>query len=131
MMDVDEIGRLPAGEVMYLRTSPGWSRPPAGLCLSTCRSASASLWRRTGTASLRGGRLPLVAGRDREAMQMAIASLRRVEPRRVRLVRIRNTKELDQVWVSEAGLPELLASGRVELLADPTPPAFDAAGNLW
>jgi hypothetical protein len=62
---------------------------------------------------------------------MAIVSLRRVQNDALRLIRIRNTKDLTSVWASEAVLPELLATGRAELLAEPAPPMFDADGNLW
>ncbi len=78
-----------------------------------------------------GGRLPIVAPNDRAAMEMAIASLRRVQNDALRLIRIRNTKDLTRVWASEAVLPELLATGRAELLGEPAPPLFNAAGNLW
>jgi hypothetical protein len=78
-----------------------------------------------------GGRLPIVAPNDRAAIQMAIASLRRVQNDALRLIRIRNTKDLTRVWASEAVLPELLATGRAELLAEPALPMFNTDGNLW
>ena len=78
-----------------------------------------------------GGRLPMIAPNDRAAIQMAIVSLRRVQNDAIRLIRIRNTKDLTSVWASEAVLPELLATGRAELLAEPAPPMFNADGNLW
>jgi hypothetical protein len=78
-----------------------------------------------------GGRLPMVAPSDRAAIQMALASLRRANYDAIRMIRIRNTKDLTRIWASEALLPELLASGRAELLGELAPPAFNAAGNLW
>jgi hypothetical protein len=78
-----------------------------------------------------GGRLPMVAPNDRAALEMAIMSLRRVQNDAIRLIRIRNTKDLTHVWASETVLPELLATGRAELLAEPAPPMFNADGNLW
>jgi hypothetical protein len=78
-----------------------------------------------------GGRLPMIAPNDRAAMEMAIVSLRRAQNDAFRLIRIRNTKDLTRVWASEAVLPELLATGRAELLAEPAPPSFNADGNLW
>ena len=78
-----------------------------------------------------GGRLPMVAPNDRMAIQMAILSLRRVEPGTTRLVRVRNTKDLTQVWASTAILPQFLATGRAEVLAEPALPVFNRGGNLW
>jgi hypothetical protein len=78
-----------------------------------------------------GGRLPLVARSDRAAIQMAIASLRRATYEALRLLRIRNTKDLTQVWASEVTRSDLLASGRAEPRGELAPPAFDADGNLW
>lgn len=77
-----------------------------------------------------GGRLPVLGRSDREAMQMAIASLRRVARDAVRLLRIRSTKDLSEVWASAAILPEVLATGRAEVVADLAEPHFDEAGNL-
>ncbi|MDQ4077552.1 MAG: hypothetical protein M3220_15065 [Chloroflexota bacterium] len=76
------------------------------------------------------GRLPIVAPNDCVAIQMAILSLRRVDPRAVRLLRIKDTKDLTSVWASEMALPELLATGRAEQLGPLEAPAFDADGNL-
>ena len=73
----------------------------------------------------------MVAPTDRAAMEMAIVSLRRVQQDAIRLIRIGNTKDLTRVWASEAVLPELLATGRAEVLGEPAPPTFNADGNLW
>ena len=78
-----------------------------------------------------GGRMPMIGGNDREAIQMAIASLRRANYDAVRLVRIHNTKDLTQAWVSQALLAELMESGRAEIAGELSEPAFNAGGNLW
>ena len=78
-----------------------------------------------------GGRMPMVGESDREALQMAISSLRRARNDAIRLVRVHNTKDLEQVWASEALLPELLASGSAEVAGELCAPCFDEAGNLW
>jgi hypothetical protein len=43
-------------------------------------------------------------------------------------VRVRDTKHLEQFYVSAPALPEVLAGGRCELLEPPHPIRFDAAG---
>lgn len=77
-----------------------------------------------------GGKMPLIAESDREAIQMAIASLRRADYGGIRLIRIPNTKDLSSAWVSEAILAEVLASGRAEMIGEVESPPFDADGNL-
>lgn len=78
-----------------------------------------------------GARLPAVGRSDREAILMAVASLRGSDPQAVRLMRIRNTRDLDLVWASEAVLLDgLSASGRAEVLGPARPILFDAEGNL-
>ncbi|MHB9145005.1 MAG: nickel pincer cofactor-dependent isomerase, group 22 [Symbiobacteriia bacterium] len=77
-----------------------------------------------------GGRLPVLGRSDEEAIRMALASLRQVTPDAVRLLRIRSTKDLSEVWASAAILPEVLATGRAEVVEPLGAPAFDAAGNL-
>ena len=74
------------------------------------------------------GRTPLTADTDREALTIAIATCLKTEPETARIARIRDTKHVEELWVSEPLLPEILAAGRVELLDEPRPIAFDAAG---
>lgn len=78
-----------------------------------------------------GSRLPVVAPNDRAAIQMAIISLTGVPRDALRLARIKNTKDLTHIWASEALLPELLGTGRAQVLGELTEPLFNTAGNLW
>ena len=77
------------------------------------------------------GRLPLVAPNDCLAIQMAIACLHGTAPDAIRLLRIHNTRNLTEVWASEALLPSLLATGRAEQLGALHAPVLNADGNLW
>jgi hypothetical protein len=77
-----------------------------------------------------GARLPLTVATDREAILVALACCLRVESATARIARIRDTKHLAELWVSEPLLPELLASERVELLGEPAEIAFDAQEML-
>jgi hypothetical protein len=78
-----------------------------------------------------GGRLPMVAPNDRATLQMALASLRRADYSAIRMIRIKNTKDLTHICASEALLEELVGSGRAEVIGEATVPAFNSAGNLW
>lgn len=77
-----------------------------------------------------GGRLPMVADNDRQAIYLAIGSALRMTTEEARIARIKNTKDVEEFWISEPLLPQMLASGRVEQLTDPAPLTFDANGML-
>ncbi len=75
-----------------------------------------------------GGRLPMVVDNDRQALSLALASAQRVDMDNPRIARIKNTKDVEELWASEALLPELLETGDVETLTDLAPITFDGAG---
>jgi hypothetical protein len=75
-------------------------------------------------------RMPMVMADDRQALKAAVWCCLGVEPAAARVVRIVNTSHLSELWISEALLPAARALPTLEILGDPAPPAFDAAGNL-
>lgn len=75
-----------------------------------------------------GARLPLTVANDRQALYVALASCLNVETATSRIARIDDTKHLEELWVSEPLLPQLLAKGKVQVLGDPRSIAFDAQG---
>jgi hypothetical protein len=77
-----------------------------------------------------GARIPLTVDTDRQALFVALACCVKTTPETARIARIRDTKHVEELWASVPLLPELLATGRVEQLAEPRPIAFDAAGML-
>jgi hypothetical protein len=77
-----------------------------------------------------GARIPLTVDTDRQAIYVALACCLKTQPETSRIARIRDTKHVETLWASEPLLPELLASGRVEVLDDPQPITFDAVGML-
>lgn len=77
-----------------------------------------------------GGKIPLIAENDRQAIYIALASCFRTQPETARIARIRSTKYVEEFWISEPFLPEALASGRVEPLTEPQPIVFDEQGML-
>lgn len=48
-----------------------------------------------------GGRIPIICEDEKEALIAAIKCCSRVEPQNVKIVKIKNTLELGEVWVSE------------------------------
>ncbi|MFL5758330.1 MAG: hypothetical protein ACJ789_01250 [Thermomicrobiales bacterium] len=74
--------------------------------------------------------VPIMVDTDRQALFLAINSCLQTEVEQARVVRIKNTKDLEEFWATEPVLPEMLASGRVELLGEPHEIPFDSAGML-
>ena len=77
-----------------------------------------------------GARIPLTVETDRRALYVALACCLKVTPETARILRVRDSKHVEDLWASEPLLPELLATGDVELRGEPRPIAFDGAGML-
>ncbi len=75
-------------------------------------------------------RIPLTVDTDRQALSMALASCLKTVPESARIARMRDTKHVEELWVSEPLLPEILETGRIEVIAELQPIAFNAAGML-
>lgn len=75
-------------------------------------------------------RLPIVAENDREALHYALVTIGAVSPNEARVVRIKNTLQLETMLISEALLPEAETKANVEVLTEPMEVAFDEAGDL-
>jgi hypothetical protein len=75
-----------------------------------------------------GARVPITVDTDREALAIALACCLKVAPENARIVRVRDTKHLERLYVSAPALADLLASGSCEVVEPLRPIAFDAAG---
>jgi len=80
--------------------------------------------------SLEKASIPMYFETDQEAIRVALGSAGLTPPERSRIVRIKNTLQLDEVEVSEAYEKELLQRPDLEILEGPHPMGFDARGNL-
>lgn len=76
------------------------------------------------------GRMPIICETDREAVDFALATAGPLASDEVRLVRIRNTMVLDEMWVSEGLVPEARGKSGLEILTQAHEMNFDASGNL-
>jgi hypothetical protein len=74
------------------------------------------------------GRIPVTLATDREALGVAIAACVGIEPASARILRVRSTKHLELLWVSEAAVPAVMASGRCEVVEPPRAITWDATG---
>jgi hypothetical protein len=80
------------------------------------------------------GKIPPFLPSDRDAIVTAIRICGPVDPLKTRMVRIRNTQELEHMWVSESLAQEIRSSpelsDRVKLMGDPREMQFDVLGTL-
>jgi hypothetical protein len=67
---------------------------------------------------------------DRRAIEIALGSIGLISPNESKIVRIKNTLELDRVEVSEAFAEELQQRSDLEILDGPSPIVFSDDGNL-
>ena len=74
-------------------------------------------------------RLPVTLPNDREALTMALKSVPR-RPGGPRVTYVRDTLELERVYLSAACLPLVEAHESVEVLSSPEPLTFDGNGNI-
>ena len=75
-------------------------------------------------------KIPMVMPTDRMAIAAALTMCAGTSPPEARLVRIKNTLRLRQMWVSEAMLGEVERDERLTLIEDLQPMRFDADGSM-
>ncbi len=75
-------------------------------------------------------RIPIHMPTDKEAIQLALKTCARVQHPNSRIVWIKNTLSLAQIYASEPMLPEIRKQPQLEISGDPRPMPFDQEGNL-
>lgn len=75
-------------------------------------------------------KIPMVLKNDRQAIRAAIKTCNRWHKNRVRMVKIRNTNELNRIEASESLLEEIREHGSLKTDAIPYGLTFDEEGNL-
>lgn len=80
--------------------------------------------------TLRGSQIPAVIDTDREAIQVALASILRLDKTNLRIVYIPNTLELETMWVSEPIVQELMGNPSFLISEQVSPFSFDEKGRL-
>lgn len=78
----------------------------------------------------RSASVPPYYDTDVEVLEQCFATIGLVEPSRARVIRIRDTLHLGEVWVSEAYARELENREDLEVLGPPQPMRFDEHGQL-
>jgi len=78
---------------------------------------------------LERGKLPVVAETDREALEFALRACGPIPQGREKIIRIKDTLRLDELYVSQAVLDEIRWMGRIEIIGG-FEELFDEHGSL-
>jgi hypothetical protein len=82
------------------------------------------------SGAIGGGKLPIVADTDNMALAIALRGVPRLVPENARIVRVNNTLELSEVWVTEGMREEVEANPDMEIIGEPFDARFDNEGAL-
>jgi hypothetical protein len=74
--------------------------------------------------------IPLHYDSDKEVLEAALNNIGYVEPENAAIVRIRNTLELKEIWVSNIYQSAIEAHESLRIIEQPRDMAFDEGGNL-
>lgn len=77
---------------------------------------------------LERGKIPLILENDREALQAALRANWGVEPKDARIMRVANTLQIGELYVSEALYHELRDNDKIEVLEELSDMQFDQHG---
>lgn len=75
-------------------------------------------------------KIPLTVENDRQAVAVALLSVNGVEPEKAKVVRVKNTLALTEIYISEALLEEARGQDNIEVIGDLKPMEFDENDNL-
>ncbi|MFB0544752.1 MAG: DUF2088 domain-containing protein, partial [Asgard group archaeon] len=80
------------------------------------------------------GKVPIFLPNDRDAIAMALHTSGPIDPQKAKVVRIKNTLELEKFWISESLLEvvksDLELSKKINILSEPRKMQFDILGTL-
>ncbi len=76
-------------------------------------------------------RLPMILKNDYYAIAACIKTCNEVDVNQIRMVRIPNTLEIGEIWISESMLEDARKNPAIEILSEAQPMPFDENGNLW
>ncbi|WP_312811624.1 lactate racemase domain-containing protein [Sedimentibacter sp.] len=78
-----------------------------------------------------GARIPIAMSSDKRAIQLAIRAVCSEEPENLRIVRIKDTLSMSEMFVSESLLNEAKNNEKIEILSELESFEFDEQGNLF
>ena len=75
-------------------------------------------------------KIPMFLNTEQEALLVAVKTCNRLKPEQAKIVRIKNTLELNHIFVSGPCLAELAGREDIEVLGEPFSIEFDSGGNI-
>ncbi len=76
-------------------------------------------------------KIPMVLESDKHAIQAAIRTCNILDQKMVRLMRIKNTNDMDEVEISESLIKEVERNPYLQITSEPFDLSFDGNGNLF
>lgn len=76
-------------------------------------------------------KIPLFTHTDKSCIQIALKTCNYIDREHPRIVRIKDTMNLEEIYISEAMVAEAKESEHTEVIEEPADWAFDEKGNLW
>lgn len=67
---------------------------------------------------LQRGNIPIIADTDKQAVEYALRTCGPIEPEKARVIRIKNTLKLDEIYVSESVLDEIKHNSNIRILGE-------------
>ena len=67
---------------------------------------------------LQRGNIPIIADTDKQAVEYALRTCGPIEPAKARIIRIKNTLKLDEIYVSESVLDEIKHNSNIRILGE-------------
>ena len=83
------------------------------------------------SAYLDGAAIPMVMATTKDAVSVAVKTVLRIKPHDVRMVRIKDTLSIEQIYVSESLLPEVDAHPSMKRLSEPKHMAWTEDEIVW
>lgn len=77
------------------------------------------------------GKIPIILANDRAAIQAAIQTCTCIDYNNPRIVRIKNTLKMNEIYISENLILFAKENPQIEILEDPREMNFDENGNLF
>ena len=77
-----------------------------------------------------GGKIPMYQNNDYEAIRVAIRTCTRIDYKKARVVRIKDTLSLDEFEISESMLDMISDNEKIEIIGEPYQWNFDDEGYL-
>ncbi|MEA5001976.1 MAG: lactate racemase domain-containing protein [Christensenella sp.] len=76
-------------------------------------------------------KMPIVMDNDRDTIAVGVKCCNKIDYANPRIIRIKNTAHIEDIYISEALMEEAKANPNIEILSEPQPFVFNEEGNLW